>query len=57
MTKGELEEIQGFLESFEDNGNQYIDDMGVFEAILTWLRQKYRQQAPKKLGNAFNKEL
>lgn len=57
MTKGELEEVQEFLESFVDNGNQYLDDMGVFESILTWLRNKYREQAPKKLGNEFNKEL
>ncbi len=57
MTKGELEEVQEFLEAFEDNGHQYIDDMGVFESILTWLRNKYREQAPKKLGNEFNKEL
>ena len=57
MTKGELEEVQEFLESFEDNGDGYIDDMGVIEGILTWLRKKYREQAPKKLGNEFNKEL
>ena len=57
MTKGELEEVQEFLEAFKDNGNQYIDDMGVFESILTWLRKKYKEQAPKKLGNAFNREL
>lgn len=57
MTKSELEEIQAFLEAFEDNGDEYIDDMGVIESILTWLRKKYREQAPKKLGNEFNKEL
>lgn len=57
MTKSELEEIQEFLEAFEDNCDKYIDDMGVIEGILTWLRKKYREQAPKKLGNEFNKEL
>ena len=57
MTKGELEEVQEFLEAFEDNGDEYIDDMGVIEGILTWLRNKYREQAPKKLGDEFNKEL
>lgn len=57
MTKSELEEIQEFLEAFEDNGDDYIDDMGVFESVLTWLREKYREQAPKKLGDEFNEEL
>lgn len=57
MTKGELQEVQKFLEAFEDNGNQYIDDIGVFESILTWLRKTYREQAPKKLGDEFNKGL
>lgn len=57
MTKSELEEIQEFLEAFEDNDDEYIDDMGVFESVLTWLRKKYREQAPDKLGNEFNKEL
>ena len=57
MTKSELEEIQEFLEAFECNGDEYLDDMGVFESVLTWLRKKYKEQAPNKLGNKFNKEL
>lgn len=57
MTKSELEDIQEFLEAFADNGDKYIDDMGVFESILSWLRTKYREQAPNKLGDDFNKEL
>lgn len=59
MTKGELEDIQEFLQALEleDSGDHYLDDIGVFEGILRWLRIKYREQAPKKLGNAFNRDL
>lgn len=47
MTKGEL----------EDSGDHYLDDIGVFEGILRCLRIKYREQALKKLGSAFNRDL
>ena len=31
----------------------FIDDMGVFESMLDWAREKYKEQGPKKLGKKY----
>ena len=54
MTKNELREIQYFLGVLADP-NSLTDDMGVFEGMLSWIRQMYREQGPKKLGKEYIK--
>lgn len=57
MTKNELREIQYFLENLDNsNSTHFIDDMGVFEGMLSWIKEKYREQGPNKLGEEY-KEL
>lgn len=53
MTKNELKEIQYFLENLNINSDYFIDDMGVFESMLDWAKEKYREQGPKKLGKEY----
>ena len=53
MTKSELKEIQFFLENLNIDSDYFIDDMGVFEGILDWIKEKYREQGPKKLGEDY----
>ncbi len=53
MTKNELKEIQYFLENLNINSDHFIDDMGVFESMLDWVKKKYREQGPKKLGEEY----
>lgn len=53
MTKNELKEIQFFLENLNTESDHFIDDMGVFEGILYWIKEKYREQGPKKLGEEY----
>ena len=58
MTKNELKEVQYFLENLDDpNPNEFLDSMGVIEAITTWLRNMHKEQGPKKLGVEFNEKL
>ena len=57
MTKNELREIQFFLENLDNpNSTYFIDDIGVFEGMLSWIKEKYREQGPSKLGDEY-KEL
>lgn len=53
MTKNELKEIQFFLENLNINSDYFIDDMGVFESMINWVREKYKEQGPKKLGKEY----
>ena len=53
MTKNELKEIQFFLENLGTDSVHFIDDMGVFESMLDWVREKYKEQGPKKLGKDY----
>ena len=57
MTKNELKEIQFFLENLDTESDYFIDDMGVFEGILDWIKEKYREQGPNKLGDEFRNDL
>lgn len=58
MTKNELKEVQYFLENLDNpNPSEFLDSMGVIEAITTWLRNIHKEQGSKKLGVEFNKNL
>lgn len=56
MTKKELIEIQEYLEDLQSPDGKYIEETDVVLTILNWIKQKYHEQAPKKLEN-YNKNL
>lgn len=53
MTKNELRELQFFLKSAGTDSVHFIDDIGVFEGIMSWAKEKYREQGPNKLGKEY----
>lgn len=53
MKKNELRELQFFLKNAGTDSVHFIDDIGVFEGIMSWAKEKYREQGPNKLGKEY----
>ena len=52
MTKKELKIIESFLEDMKNTD----EDIEVFSRMLSWIRQVYHAEGPKKLED-YNKDL
>lgn len=42
-----------YFDKVADDTWQFYSDWGVFESMIDWIREKYKEQGPKKLGEDY----